>query len=232
MSSIKFVFVSSDNNFLMPESYIKEVSDQLNGNVDIKSSYYPNNTLGLPIIYNQELEDSTEDFVALFHADVKLDLLEYIKWLTLTKDLFDVVGLAGCQKFKYCMERLNWFTGSFHAPKSRYGCIIHGEFNNVENWYNKEYDNVPYKEVACLDGLNLTLNRNAINKGLRFDKQFTFSHYDTDLSLNAIINYNLKLGVLVIKTLHNSVGKSIYSKMFADEQKLFNKKWDPIFKGN
>lgn len=61
---------------------------------------------------------------------------------------------------------------------------------------------------------------------LKFDEKFAFDQYDTDISLQAILNYKMKVGVLVEKSLqHYSIGKSIMTDEFLAHELDLRKKW-------
>ena len=82
-------------------------------------------------------------------------------------------------------------------------------------------------EVACIDGLCIIFSRKAIDSGLRFDEALSpFDFYDTDISMQAVIKYKMKVGVIVRKELqHRSVGKSILTPGFLKNEETFRAKW-------
>lgn len=82
-------------------------------------------------------------------------------------------------------------------------------------------------EVACIDGLCMIFTKKALSKPIFFDTKFQYDFYDTDLSFQCVLKYNLKLGVIVEKSLqHYSVGKSILTNDFLMHEVDFRKKWN------
>ena len=83
-------------------------------------------------------------------------------------------------------------------------------------------------EVACIDGLCIIFSKEALDSSLLFDEDLgAFDFYDTDISMQAIAKYKMKIGVMVQKDLcHYSVGKSILTPNFLDVEKKFREKWN------
>lgn len=159
------------------------------------------------------------------HHDVNLDIFQLIHDLDIIKNKYDVIGLCGTEVLNVSQSPLNWFTGSAQTPNKRWGCVTHGEVNS-QSFYNIDRANIKDHSVACIDGLCIIFGQNAINSQLKFDEQFYFDQYDTDISLQTILNYKMKLGVIVEKSLqHYSIGKSILSEEFLKHEKDFRKKW-------
>jgi len=83
-------------------------------------------------------------------------------------------------------------------------------------------------EAACIDGLCIIMLKKAIEESdILFDRTFSFSHYDTDFSMQCVLQKHLKLGVIVQKDLqHWSVGKSILTPEFMQSEEKFRAKWN------
>ena len=83
-------------------------------------------------------------------------------------------------------------------------------------------------EVSCIDGLCMIFAKQALDSSIEFDENLgAFDFYDTDLSMQAIATYKIKIGVMVQKDLcHYSVGKSILSPSFLETEKKFRAKWN------
>lgn len=95
------------------------------------------------------------------------------------------------------------------------------------SWFSQHSPEVGDHEVACIDGVCIVLAKKAIlDRSLRFDPTVgEFDFYDTDISMQAMMS-GLKLGVVVRKDLmHFSVGKSILSPHFLENELKFRKKW-------
>ena len=140
---------------------------------------------------------------------------------------YDLVGLCGCAKISVGQSPLNWFCGSIPYPNDRWGCVTHGELGGQVSFFSQHYPDVLDHEVACIDGLCIIFSRKAIDSGLRFDEALSpFDFYDTDISMQAVLKYKMKVGVIVRKELqHWSVGKSILTPGFLKNEEVFRAKW-------
>ena len=190
----------------------------------------PNNTEKLTTIYNRIIEkhkDDNTDFLILMHADVYINVNSLIAHIERCKEQYDVMGLCGCSKMSVSQSPLNWWTGSNPFPEHKWGCVTHGELGNQTSFFNKHLPHVKDHAVSCIDGLCIILSKKAIQSGMRFDENFAFDFYDTDLSFQCVMKYKMKLGVLVEDSLnHYSVGKSILTKDFLKHEIYFRKKWN------
>ena len=190
----------------------------------------PNNTEKLTTIYNRIIEkhkDDNTDFLILMHADVYINVNSLIAHIERCKEQYDVMGLCGCSKMSVSQSPLNWWTGSNPFPEHKWGCVTHGELGNQTSFFNKHLPHVKDHAVSCIDGLCIILSKKAIQSGMRFDENFAFDFYDTDLSFQCVMKYKMKLGVLVEESLnHYSVGKSILTKDFLKHEIYFRKKWN------
>ncbi len=228
MKKFEFVFVSKDNNFKIDRDTTKAFQ-KMHENVCFK--YIPDNKHSLADVYNVFIKhhraEKDADFLVLMHADVNLNLDDFISHLEKVEGKYDVIGLCGCTKISVAQQPLNWYTGSRPYPESRWGCVTHGEIGNHISFFSSHSPDITDHEVACIDGLCIVLTRNAIeNSDILFDYTFAFSHYDTDISFECVMKKNLKLGVIVQKDLqHWSIGRSILTPGFLESEKKFRDKW-------
>ena len=217
----KFAFVSKDSEFKMP----REKMDKLDR---VHTMYFQDNSEPLSKIYNSVLnEDKDSDFVLLAHADVSFDPVGVMDQLERLNGKYDLVGLCGCAKISVGQSPLNWFCGSIPYPNDRWGCVTHGELGGQVSFFSQHHPDVLDHEVACIDGLCIIFSRKAIDSGLRFDEALSpFDFYDTDISMQAVLKYKMKVGVIVRKELqHWSVGKSILTPGFLKNEETFRAKW-------
>ena len=230
MVKIKFIFVGKDDKFSFNDvSEFYHDHPEYTDNVQFYK--IANNKENLTKVYNNELAieraDKTNDFLVFLHADVSMDFDHLIKHLEACKEKYDVLGLCGCQKFVSSQSPLNWFTGSIPLPQFRWGCVTHGEAGERTSFYSQDRENVEDSSVACIDGLCIIFGRKALESEMVFDEQFAFDFYDTDISFQTLMKYNLRLGVVVEKSLHHySVGRSILTKEFLMHELDFRKKWN------
>ena len=172
MSKYKFVIVAKDEDFKLKQDDFAAIEC-------CAVKFIANNKLGLGEVFNKELNGA--DYVFCMHADVKLDIKGLVDHVESVAGKYDVLGLCGCDKMSIGQRPLNWFTGSNPFPKNRWGCVTHGEVGNKTSFFSAEKPQTDH-EVACVDGLCIVFTKKAIDAGLKFDEQFKFSHYDTDIS--------------------------------------------------
>lgn len=223
MSKFAFVIVSKDDTFKL-----KQDTDFNFQNVDVY--FVDNNSAPLTKVYNEFLHmfrtEKEADFVVFMHSDVELDVSRLIQHIEECKDKYDVIGLCGCSKFNVSQVPLNWYCGSRPFPEERWGCVTHGELGNQTSFFSHHSPDVADHEVACIDGLCIVFGPKALATDMKFDEKFKFDQYDTDISLQTVLTYRLKLGVLIQKDLkHYSVGKSILTNDFKTHEADLRKKW-------
>lgn len=230
MSKWKFVIVSKDGEFKLPPEKFTEAASLAEMNV----SYVDHNTKPLAEVYNEYLglersvESSDLDYMVFMHSDVALDLGGFIKHVERVSEKYDILGLCGTAVMNVMQSPLNWFTSSRLNPDKRWGCVVHGELGNQMTWFSQHSPDVGDHEVACIDGLCIIFTKKTVlDRSVRFDPSVgEFDFYDTDLSMQAMMS-GLKLGVIVRKDLmHFSVGKSILTPHFLENELKFRKKWN------
>lgn len=218
----KFAFVSKDGSFRMPEDYVAKSGE------DVSTVYVANNSRKLAEVYNGILDgDKDSDFVLLSHSDVQFDAAGVMSHIESVAGKYDLIGMCGCARFSVGQSPLNWYCGSAPYPGDRWGCVTHGELGGQTTFFSSHHPGETDHEVACLDGLCLAFSRKAVDAGLRFDESLPpFDFYDTDISMQAVLKYGMKLGVIVRKELqHWSVGKSILKPEFQVGEDAFRAKW-------
>lgn len=225
---IKFVVVSKDQSFKM----LKEKFDLANDLASIDVEYVAENKDGLPKVYNRFLAaerlSKEYDYLAFMHADVSFNARSFISHLMEIGSKYDLIGLCGTSTLNVSQSPLNWWTGSNPTPYEKWGCVTHGELGDQTSYFSEHSPNVFDAEVSCIDGLCIIFTRRALDTSLVFDESLgDFDFYDSDISLQAVMTYKLKLGVMVQKDLcHYSVGKSILTPSFLDNELKFRTKWN------
>ena len=228
-NTFEFVFVSKDDNFKLSRELTDEISQK---HPNVTFNYVADNSDSLANVYNffiQKHRNAKDvDYLIFMHADVSLDVENLIAHIDICNGKYDVMGLCGCSKISVGQKPLNWFTGSYPFPNSRWGCVTHGELSNQTTYYSSHSPNVTDHEVACIDGLCIIFSRKAIEQtDILFDPTFEFSHYDTDISFQTVMKYKLKLGALVHTDLqHDREGKSILTEGFKQAEEKFRAKWN------
>ena len=222
----RFIFVSKNSEFKVGREETNKLKIE---QPTFRFDYIADNRSALADVYNNILnEDDDSDFIYLMHADISLNFIELAEHVESLNGKYDVMGLCGCAKINVSQSPLNWFCGSRPFPADRWGCVTHGEIGNQTSFFSQHSPDVTDHEVACIDGLCIIFTRKAISSGLRFDNKLgQFDFYDTDISMQAVIKYGLKLGVVVRKELvHYSIGKSILTQDFLKNEIKFRNKWN------
>lgn len=225
---IKFVIVSKDKSFRMTKD--KFESEKIQASISIE--YVAENKEGLPKVYNkflaEERSNNSHDYLVFMHSDVSFNIESFISHLETVGKKYDLIGLCGTSIFNVSQSPLNWWTSSNPTPYSKWGCVTHGELGDKTSYFSSHSPGTMDAEVSCIDGLCIIFTRNAIKSGLEFDESLgKFDFYDSDISCQALMKYGLTVGVMVQKDLcHYSVGKSILTPEFLDEEIKFRKKWN------
>ena len=193
-----------------------------------------NNTYTLTQFGNKMIDESKNDYdyLILMHSDVDLSIYDFVKKLIETKDKYDVVGMAGTKKLFISQSPLTWFTGSNRFKEDRYGRITHDHDGfMVESFFNEKKKDVTDTEVLAIDGLLMCLDKKVLNDPkTRFDENFTYDFYDLDFCINVQLNTDYKIGVIVLPTIHKSVGKAVLDKEFLVPERKFRVKWNDRLK--
>ena len=165
------------------------------------------NTRGLPVVYNELLDQLPDDCVVVFmHDDVWIDDYFMIQRVFDGLEKYDVIGLAGNRRripgqpaWHFANMQFEW-----DQPQHLSGSIAHGDDPGGEVQF---YGKVP---AACelLDGVFLAANKKTLTKkNVRFDPLFDFHFYDLDFCRTAR-QKGLRLGTWPICVTHK--GKSIF----------------------
>ena len=224
---IKFVAVSKDSSFKMS----KEKFTGLDEGDEVDLVQVPDNEDALSIVYNRFLREERKsrsyDVLAFMHGDVSFNGKAFIDHLKSIYGKYGIIGLCGTSTFNVSQSPLNWWTGSNPTPFTKWGYVTHGELGDITSWFSEHSPNVMDTEVACIDGLCIMFCKQALDSSIEFDETLSkFDFYDTDISMQAIAKYKIKLGVMVQKDLcHYSVGKSILTSSFLDSEEKFRAKW-------
>lgn len=224
---IKFVVVSKDNSFKMSKAKFENIVDDA-----IDFMYVPNNVEHIAIVYNRVLREEraskSYDYIVFMHSDVSFNAEAFMRHLKEIDGKYAIIGLCGTSILNVSQSPLNWWTGSNPTPYAKWGCVTHGELGDQTSYFSEHSPNVMDAEVSCIDGLCIIFSKQALNSEIEFDENLgAFDFYDTDLSMQAVVNYKLKLGVMVQKDLcHYSVGRSILTPSFLDTEEKFRAKWN------
>jgi hypothetical protein len=190
------------------DNYLKHVSKMFSHPKTEIIVYENNGEKSLPQIYNQGLNESTNDIVVFMHDDLILETSnitpKIIKLFDKHLD-YGIIGLAGTD---------NLLSGMWWQDRtSMYGVVGHeNEGKRHVNHYSKGDYSEKLKEVVVIDGLFMMIHKGRIKH--KFNEQFEgFHFYDLPICLENHLN-GVKVGVTTkIRVTHKSIG-------------MVNKKWE------
>lgn len=181
---------------------------------------YPQNTHGLPRVYNHAIANlgADDDIVIFCHDDIYLLDFYWIDNLLMGLERFDIVGLAGNKA--RAKHQPSWLFKDAALKDidfaSLSGMVAHG--NALPPTALSIYG-PPLQEVELLDGVFLACRSRLLAKHpLRFDERFDFDFYDLDFCRTARAQ-GLRLGTLMTSVMHESAGNfgvSSWQKALAD----------------
>ena len=168
---------------------------------------FPENTSGLPDIYNQAIEHAATDpaILIFIHDDVHLSDFYWGKHLTSALNLFDIVGVAGNKRRNPKQASWYFLNDAYLRDDVQYlsGVVGHGKGFPADDLsvYGE-----PGQECKLLDGLLIAVKSETLIKNeLRFDPQFDFHFYDIDFCRQAELK-GLKMGTCHVSLIHESGG--------------------------
>jgi GT2 family glycosyltransferase len=176
-----------------------------------------NNSIGLSDIYNHAILNSPSEYVVLVHDDV---VIEDIFWLEKLEEGFkecDILGLAGATNAKIKSPAM-WHLMSERQDYS--GFVNHYIPNQPGKSFATSFGISPQRCVI-MDGLFLAVKRSKLmDKGLMFNPDFKFHHYDIDFCLQAN-KKGLKMTTIPLHVTHASGGESGLTQAWKDSEKHF-----------
>jgi hypothetical protein len=190
------------------DNYLKHV-EKMFSHPKTQILVYENDGISsLPEIYNEGLNEATNDIIVFMHDDLILEtknITPKIIKLFETNPDYGVIGLAGTD---------NLLSGMWWQDRtSMYGVVGHEhEGKRHVNHYSKESYSEKLKEVIVVDGLFMMVHRGRIKH--KFNEQFEgFHFYDLPICIENHLD-GVKIGVTTkIMVTHKSIG-------------MVNKKWE------
>lgn len=190
------------------DNYLKHVSKMFSHPKTEIIVYENNGEKSLPQIYNQGLNESTNDIVVFMHDDLILETSNITPKIIKLFDKhlnYGIIGLAGTD---------NLLSGMWWQDRtSMYGVVGHeNEGKRHVNHYSKGDYSEKLKEVLVIDGLFMMIHKGRIKH--KFNEQFEgFHFYDLPICLENHLD-GVKVGVTTkIRVTHKSIG-------------MVNKKWE------
>jgi hypothetical protein len=168
---------------------------------------FPNNTEGLPALYNRAIRESSKDPATLVFAHDDLHILDFYWFNRIAEGLnyFGVIGLAGNRRrvpkqpsWAFIDTNFTW-----DAPENLSGVVGHGTGFPPSNL---SIFGSPRQQVALLDGLLLASeSKTLLENNLTFDERFKFHFYDLDFCRQAELK-NITCGTWDLSLIHESGG--------------------------
>jgi len=168
---------------------------------------FPNNSVGLPVVYNTALRESLSDPAILIfvHDDVHLCDFFWPSHLFAGLGQFDILGLAGNRRRVPNQPAWGFIDLNFtwDQPENLSGIVGHGK------GFPPDHLSVygpPCQEVKLLDGVMLvTRSETLLRKRVSFDERFDFHFYDLDFCRQAELQ-GLRMATWPIAVIHESGG--------------------------
>jgi len=198
MKNVVSIVVSTKK---IDENYVTHVKKMFS-HPKVELLFYENNgQYSLTEIYNKGLNESTNDIVVFMHDDLIFgtkNMNEKIIRIFERNPEFGIIGIAGTTNL---LSGLWWQDNT-----SSIGHVYHQK--DGKRWLSKfckeSYPDTP-KEVSCIDGLFIVIDKNKIKKP--FDERFKgFHHYDISFCVSNKIE-GVKIGVTTkFNITHKSIG--------------------------
>jgi hypothetical protein len=166
---------------------------------------FPNNSAGLPLLYNTALSEAAKDpaILIFMHDDVHICDFFWPAHISEGLSSFDILGVAGNRR--RTPRQPAWHLDSNFAADKGYlsGMVAHGKGFPPEKL---SFYGLPCQEVKLLDGLMLIArSETLLAKNIRFDERFDFHFYDLDFCRQAEQG-GLKMATWPISVIHESGG--------------------------
>lgn len=178
-----------------------------------------NGEKSLSEVYNEIIEESSNEIVVLLHDDLEFDTKNWGEKLIKVFEKnpeYSIVGLAGT---KYLEKSARWWT----VPSTMFGIVNHKhEGKKWASTYSSELGN-KVEETILVDGLFIAFNKNKIKHG--FDTSIEgFHFYDLGFCLPNYLD-DVKIGITTqIRVTHLSIGQT--NEQWEKNRQLFSEKYD------
>jgi Glycosyltransferase like family len=173
----------------------------------IEIRLFPNNSAGLPTLYNSVLRESADKPAILIFIHDDIHLLDFFWPERVVGGLnkFDIIGLAGNKRRLPRQPGWMFIDEKFtrDSPENLSGVVSHGT-----GWpaLGIDYYGTPGVEVKMMDGLMLAAHSETLlSQRIFFDESFDFHFYDLDFCRQAE-RRKLRMGTWPIQVMHESCG--------------------------
>lgn len=207
MLPIRFVIATraSKEDFFAATAIGRSLSFYRNLEFEVRLSV--SNSRGLPVAYNQAIDEAAERpaILVFVHDDVLLADYFWPHRIRQALEKFRIVGLAGNRRrlpgqpsWAFIDDRLTWDDREHLS-----GVVGHGSGFPPANL---SIFGPAVQEVKLLDGLFIAVKSATLaESGIRFDERFGFHFYDLDFCRQAE-SKGLSMGTMALSVVHESGG--------------------------
>jgi len=179
----------------------------LYSSLPIELRLFERNTIGLPQLYNQAINESRNSpaILVFIHDDVYLPDFYWTSRIAKGLQQFKIIGLAGNKRRVPRQPSWAFIDESFTWDSAENLSGIVGQGNGFPGCTLSVFG-APTGEVKLLDGLLLAVHsQTLIDNQIYFDERFGFDFYDLDFCRQAETK-GLTMGTYPISVIHESGG--------------------------
>jgi hypothetical protein len=198
--------------------YLKQSSGLKNVQVIEKVN---NGEKSLSQVYNEIIDESTNDILVLCHDDIYFDTNRWGKRLLRSFEKHSEYGILGVAGSTIMPKSGQWW-----EDRSKMFGVVNHEHEG-KKWVSRYSQNEEHevKQTVIVDGLFISLNKNKIKKkfdetveGFHFyDVQFTFQNHIEDVKVGVIFN---------VRITHKSIGMT--NEKWENNRQIFANKYKDI----
>jgi hypothetical protein len=180
-----------------------------------------NGEKSLSQVYNEIIDESSNDILVLCHDDIYFDTNRWGKKLLRSFDNHSDYGILGVAGSTYMPKSGQWW-----EDRSKMFGVVNHEHEG-KKWVSRYSQNEEHevKQTVIVDGLFISLNKNKIKKrfdetveGFHFyDVQFTFQNHIEDVKVGVIFN---------VRITHKSIGMT--NEKWENNKQIFANKYKDI----
>jgi len=180
-----------------------------------------NGEKSLSQVYNEIIDESSNDILVLCHDDIYFDTNRWGKKLLKSFDNHADYGILGVAGSTYMPKSGQWW-----EDRSKMFGVVNHEHEG-KKWQSKYSQNEEHevKQTVIVDGLFISLDKNKIKK--RFDETVEgFHFYDVEFTFQNHLE-DVKVGVMFnVRITHKSIGMT--NEKWENNKQIFAKKYKGI----
>jgi len=191
---------------------------------DAELKVYPNNSRGLPELYNQAIDESlfSPAILVFIHDDVLVTDFFWGNRVRQGLERFDFVGVVGNKR--RLPNQPGWIISNINGTIDNFSNLS-GAIGQGDQFppAKIDYFGDSLQECKLMDGVFLAAkSETLILYGLKFDAIFKFHFYDLDIC-RSMESRELKMGTIDLSIIHQSYGR-LTGEWF-DSYQMYLNKW-------